>query len=176
MVSCPSPGVKVFLFAFCFFPIHFFLPPAAVGLLCLESDRTWCSFSSRVTNSSWFFWDCPGFSSESPASWEMLQSQKTGSVGHPLSQWLKDFIPQGKKFRWGFVPFLQWWLLPCSRTAQVRKHFSSFLSYPNLSHNHLVRYIKKSLLLGANFSCVCSFWVFSMFMLAHTAFSNSLKI
>ena len=36
----------------------------------------------------------------------MLQSQETGSVGHPLSQWLKDFIPQGKKVQVGLCAFL----------------------------------------------------------------------
>ncbi|XP_007456466.1 PREDICTED: bile acid-CoA:amino acid N-acyltransferase [Lipotes vexillifer] len=37
----------------------------------------------------------------------MLQSQETGSVGHLLSQWLKDFIPQGKKVQVGLCAFLE---------------------------------------------------------------------
>lgn len=121
MVSC-LPGI-VFLFH------SFFLFPAAMGRLpCLGSGGVWCSFSNRVTNPSWFFWDCPGFSTEGLASWEILQSQETAQLIILSSNGLRHLFLKKNTSRWGIVPLLQWWLPPCSRPARVRKPFSSLFS------------------------------------------------
>lgn len=42
------------------------------------------SHLSRMNNSSWFPWDFPRFSTESPASQEIHQSQENKTVGHPV--------------------------------------------------------------------------------------------
>lgn len=60
----------------------------------------------------------------------MLQSQETGSVGLPLSQWLKDFIPQGKKVQVGLCAFLAVVAAALLQDCPSQETFFQFLVLP----------------------------------------------
>ena len=69
------------------FPLGWLDSPEKILLVsCLEVSKCQC-FETRITNSTWFVQNCPGFKTGSPSlSWEYLQSQENwdGCTGYAI--------------------------------------------------------------------------------------------